>query len=63
MSMSGYGPVERQCWQKQRYKTEAKAKQAARRNQWRALLPLKVYHCPICKGWHVSKILRKDAAR
>lgn len=58
-----HGTIERQCWRKHAYKTERQAKDAARRMQWRAVLPLQVYKCDNCLRWHIARMRRIDAAR
>jgi hypothetical protein len=58
---ASYGPIERQCWRKQPYTKRKQAEAAMSRVRWRSVLPLRVYHCPVCGKWHVGRVRRDDA--
>jgi lipopolysaccharide biosynthesis regulator YciM len=43
------------CKAKLRYESEELAKQAAERAAAFYTAEMKIYHCPICQGWHTTK--------
>jgi hypothetical protein len=43
------------CKSKRRYTTEAFAQRVAMRATRQRGTPLRVYPCPLCKGWHITK--------
>ena len=43
------------CHRKRRYWTEYEALRKARKCERKRKMPLKVYLCPFCLGWHLAK--------
>lgn len=43
------------CKNKRRYHSEALAEQVAKRATRQRGLALRVYQCPLCQGWHITK--------
>lgn len=46
----------RMCGRKTRYESEQVAKSSAGRLESEGAPPLRAYKCPICKGWHLTKV-------
>ena len=48
---------DRACSRKRRFKTQAAGESEARRltKESRLRIPARVYSCPWCSGWHVTK--------
>lgn len=47
--------VVRGCKSKRRYPSEKFAEKVARRATRQRGLALRVYPCPLCQGWHITK--------
>jgi len=45
----------RQCLKKARYRSEHEARLFANRGENKRGVRLRVYECPICGGWHITK--------
>ena len=45
----------RQCGKKRRYRSEHDARLSANNGMTKRGTPLRVYRCPICNGWHITK--------
>lgn len=43
-----------QCGKKERYDSRAEAETVALRRMIDSDISLRVYHCPICDGWHLT---------
>lgn len=50
------GAARRRCQAKNRYPTEAAAEAARGHREPRAEVPLRVYACPLCQGFHLTKV-------
>ncbi len=56
-------PIAKSCG-KNRYHSCAEAKKVAREQEMlfsSSDLKLKVYHCPMCGGWHLTKRVQDDS--
>ena len=51
------GPV-RNCARKSRYKSEKFAKEIAKKRRAASGVQLRVYHCPMCQSFHLTKAQR-----
>ena len=49
------------CGSKDRYETEADARyHAARCMRYNGAAYLRAYHCPLCRGWHLTSSLPRE---
>ena len=46
--------TDKMCLMKRLYLTFADAEQALKRRQKKAKIKLRIYKCPICKGYHLT---------